>query len=353
MTLAIDGTTPASVKSDPTAIGSLTTAAFTPPSGSVLVGCVIFDTIDNTNTITMSTVTGSTSAWTTVEAPAVTNGKVGIYWATAITSTSTTVRATNNASSDMALKCYVFTGANTSTPVGAHSHTLIATNPTTVSYTATIIGSIGLLVEESWAGGTVTISNTTTDGFLSSNSAGLLTHQTTPSTGLTTQTFTVAGVTNSPALAYAEIIPAGSAGPASGASQALTATFTAAGVVNASVHTGASRVVMATLTAAGVLGYPNLHGRPAVVVKISNPPASGGYADTIVCDLYRTSPDGTTVRIAANLPPNSQYLDLLPGASMGGIDNIYTAVAYAASGAYAISGPDNTSAYSDVYSDVY
>ena len=68
--------------------------------------------------------------------------------------------------------------------------------------------------------------------------------------------------------------------------------------------------------------------RPEVVVTITNPPGSLGYADTILNDLYR---DG--VRIAANLPPNSSFTDLLPGA--GNVS--YTVTAYAASGGTATS----------------
>lgn len=333
MTLLIDASGPAAVKSDPTAVTTLTTAAFTPPAGSILVATVIFDSNDNADTLVMSTVTGSTSAWTTVEHPTITNGSTGIYWATVTSSVSTTVRVTNNASSDMALSVDVYTGANTSTPVGAHGHTLIATNPTTISYTATVVGSILVAAVESWAGGNVTISGTTTDATLTSNSAGKIVHQTTPSTGLTTQTFSVAGTTNSPSAAWAEILPAGSAGPASGASVAATATITATMITNAGLKTGAGVAATATITATAVIGYPNLHGTPAVVVTITNPPAGGGYMDTITCDLYRTSPDGSAVRIAANLPPNSTFVDLLPGA---GVNN-YVAVAFAASGASASS----------------
>jgi len=70
-------------------------------------------------------------------------------------------------------------------------------------------------------------------------------------------------------------------------------------------------------------------GRPEVVVTITNPPGSAGFADTLVCDLHRTSPDGSKVRVAANLVPNSEFTDLMPGAGT----TTYTAVAFAASGA--------------------
>lgn len=69
-------------------------------------------------------------------------------------------------------------------------------------------------------------------------------------------------------------------------------------------------------------------GQPAVVVAITNPLGSDGSANTLVTDLYRTSPDGGRVRIATNLPNNSEFTDLLPTAGI----NIYTAVAFAANG---------------------
>jgi hypothetical protein len=94
-------------------------------------------------------------------------------------------------------------------------------------------------------------------------------------------------------------------------------------------------------------------GRPQVVVTISCPAGTGGLADTLVCDLYRTSPDGTTVRIFADLPPNSTVVDDLPTAGA----NEYIAVAYSASGASATSPtgyyPNHPSFYHDIYSDVY
>jgi hypothetical protein len=64
-------------------------------------------------------------------------------------------------------------------------------------------------------------------------------------------------------------------------------------------------------------------GKPVVVITITNPPSSEGFADTLVTDLYR---DGT--RIASNLANNSTFTDLLAGAG----DVEYTAIAFAASG---------------------
>jgi len=97
------------------------------------------------------------------------------------------------------------------------------------------------------------------------------------------------------------------------------------------------------------LACAQVTGQPAVNIVITNPPAGGGYSDTILNDLYRSGRDNVTIRIAANLPPNSSFIDLLPGAG----DNEYLAVAYAASGASAISITADSGAYADVYSDIY
>ncbi len=212
MTLALD-TSWASVKSDPALVSSLTTGAATPPAGSVLFASVLFDTVAAT-AITMSTVTGSTSAWTTVENPTVSNGLVGLYWATVTSSISTTVEAAFSTSSDCALKVYIATGANVVTPVGAHGHTLITHSPTAVSYTATAVGSIGLVVVENDTGRAVGISATTTDETLTSNSKGTIAHQSSPSAGLNAQTFTVTGTSAGPACAWLEIMPAAGGSPA-------------------------------------------------------------------------------------------------------------------------------------------
>src|ERR1019366_886203 len=212
MTLALD-TSWASVQSDPALVSSLTTGAATPPAGSVLFASVLFDTVAAT-AITMSTVTGSTSAWTTVENPTVSNGLVGLYWATVTSSISTTVEAAFSTSSDCALKVYIATGANVVTPVGAHGHTLITHSPTAVSYTATAVGSIGLVVVENDTGRAVGISATTTDETLTSNSKGTIAHQSSPSAGLNAQTFTVTGTSAGPACAWLEIMPAAGGSPA-------------------------------------------------------------------------------------------------------------------------------------------
>jgi len=74
-------------------------------------------------------------------------------------------------------------------------------------------------------------------------------------------------------------------------------------------------------------------GRPEVVISITNPAASTGFEATVFNDLYRTGIDGVRIRIAAALPVNASFTDLLPGA--GNIN--YTVTAYAASGGTATS----------------
>lgn len=77
---------------------------------------------------------------------------------------------------------------------------------------------------------------------------------------------------------------------------------------------------------------PNAEGAQ-VIVTITNPAASGGLAATTSNDLTRTSPDGSTVRIAKALAPNATYVDGLPGVGV----NVYVVTAYAAGGGTAVS----------------
>jgi hypothetical protein len=139
----------------------------------------------------------------------------------------------------------------------------------------------------------------------------------------------VAGSAGSQALVWAEVQPAGAAGPAGGGSLDLTASFSGSGVTNAGLSSGGGLAATAVFSGDGVVGWPQYAGNPVVVISITVPPTIGGFADTVVVDLYRTGPEWVPVRIAANLPPGQGWLDLLPGAG----PNIYTAVSYSASGA--------------------
>lgn len=220
MALAIDATSPAAVTS--TSALTLTTAAFTPPAGSLLVMQAVLDTATVARTATATTVTGSTSAWTTVQnftngvtTPTTDGGLAFIGWATVTSSVSTTTRVTFTGSgisaNDCAMKTYVLTGAANTAPIGATGTATLTTTPTDVSYTVTSAGSLGFLCLESFQGGSgqaITISNATVDTQPPS-SAGRVAHQTTAATTAgATQTYTITIGATRYALAYAEVLPA-------------------------------------------------------------------------------------------------------------------------------------------------
>jgi len=110
----------------------------------------------------------------------------------------------------------------------------------------------------------------------------------------------------------------------SGRTDYITVTFSSGG--NWSLP--ASRTVVGQIAPpmTPLLVLTQTPGLPQVSVAITNPAGTGGYSDTIVTDLRR---DG--VRIAANLPNDSAFLDLLP--TGGPVE--YVATAYAANGSSA------------------
>lgn len=218
----IDASSPAAVKSD-TAVSSLTTAAFTPPAGSILLMMAIFDTATNTRTGTPSTVTGSTSAWTTVgnfnNGNGTQGGLVHVSWARVTGSQSTTVRVTWPASNDCALKVWVLTGApDTGSPIGANGSATMTTNPQTVSYTTTASGSQGFIgLEDFSQAGVKSISNTASDTTLTTNSNGLIAHDLSTSTAVgQTRSFSVSGTPANSSIGWVEVIPGASGGGGSG-----------------------------------------------------------------------------------------------------------------------------------------
>jgi hypothetical protein len=213
--VVIDSSTPAAVTSD-TAVASLTTAAFTPPAGATLLMVAIFDTATSTRTGTPSTVTGSTSAWTTVgnfnNGNGTTGGLVHVSWARVTTSQSTTVRVTWPASNDCALKVWVLTGApTTGSSIGKSGSATLSTNPQTASYAATGAGSRGFLgLEDFSQAGVKTISNTVTEATLSTNSNGVIARDSAVSDAAgQSRSFTISGTPGSASVAWVEVIAAG------------------------------------------------------------------------------------------------------------------------------------------------
>lgn len=132
MALALDGSTPARATATTTQV---TSGAFTPPAGALLVVCTSGSGGSQNNpTVTVSTITGSTSSWTELGRATGTqtgtsnDGMAAVHWATVTSSVSTTVRSTQTSgSSPTSIKIYVITGFDTGTPVGSE---LIGTTTT-------------------------------------------------------------------------------------------------------------------------------------------------------------------------------------------------------------------------------
>src|SRR3954466_12376083 len=127
MALALVSPPPAWVS---TASGSnLTTAAFTPPAGALLLDQSMFDTSTTTRTEVTATVTGSTSAWTKLQHQNAGLGLVDSNWATVTSSVSTTARTTwVTATNDGALAVFVVTGQHATTPIGQSGKGVAAAN---------------------------------------------------------------------------------------------------------------------------------------------------------------------------------------------------------------------------------
>ena len=150
--LALDASTPAVVKKKGT---TLTTAAFTPPAGSVLVISVQSNGNSDVKSIAVGDNLASHLAYTQVQAKGNTTDDVyaKLYWAPVTTSKAMTVTATIGGSSGDygMLSVLVFTGANTRAPIGASGGGRGATGVISDSYTSTAAGSWGWLSTGDWA----------------------------------------------------------------------------------------------------------------------------------------------------------------------------------------------------------
>lgn len=116
--------------------GSVTTASFTPPAGSVLVVCICSD--DSTGTPSF-TVTASPSLTFTqqVTSDDAADGVSTIYTAPIVTSQSYTVTTSNGGVGRISSKVYIWEGVNTTDPVGATFATG-ASNVTTNNWSPTV-----------------------------------------------------------------------------------------------------------------------------------------------------------------------------------------------------------------------
>lgn len=133
MTVVVDASSPAGVQAASGGSNQPVTASFTPPAGSILVAAVMADGQVATQTSTLTQPTGL-GAWTSIVQKSSNSdgGYVGLFWAPVTTSQAMTVAVATMsvASKRTALKVYVLTGADTSTPVATSGFAFDTPNST-------------------------------------------------------------------------------------------------------------------------------------------------------------------------------------------------------------------------------
>lgn len=153
MAIAIDASSPAIVL---TTADPVTTASFSPPANTLLVACVFVE--NSTDPAISISNTGTSLTWTqralrtTAEAGS-NAGEVAIYTAPNTNSQSgiTVTASITGVTSVAAIKVYVLTGADLSTPVGATGEGTSTTNNVTVNaYTSTVNNSRGICAAHDW-----------------------------------------------------------------------------------------------------------------------------------------------------------------------------------------------------------
>lgn len=151
--LALDPSTPASVKK---AGASLTTATFTPPTGSVLVISVQTNSgsSNDVKSIAVRDNLSSPLSYNLVQTKGNTRNDVyaKLYWAAVLSSRPMTVTATVGGKSNdySMLSVLVFTGANPTSPIGASGGGRGATGAISDSYRSTVDNSWGWLTYGDW-----------------------------------------------------------------------------------------------------------------------------------------------------------------------------------------------------------
>lgn len=140
MAIALDSTTPAFVSAS---ADTVTTASFTPPSGSYIFAVAWHDTASG-NTTNTSVITGGGLTWTILRTrnkadAGGQNGHLQVSYAFVASSAAMTVTTTGtNTSGFCALRALVFTGVDTSTPVdvsdeGSNTSNVVSMTLTTVT----------------------------------------------------------------------------------------------------------------------------------------------------------------------------------------------------------------------------
>jgi len=239
MALALVSPPPAWLATPDQTAASLTTAAFTPPAGALLLSQSTFGTSNSARTEATTTVTGTTSAWTKVLHQNTGAGLVDSNWTTVTTSASTTVRTTWPVAFDGSLAVFVVTGQRTTGgPIGqSGSGQSVTGGGFSFTVTPTVAGSRVFVSYCDVAGGSAPTSAQMTSYGTAQPSSRHASYVSGELTGATTITFT--GGSANAAYNWVEIVPA-------------TATAPAAPVVNAgadaSVQTGTAFTRTATET---------------------------------------------------------------------------------------------------------
>jgi hypothetical protein len=160
--LAIDGSTPAVATQATGSVATVTTASFTPPAGAVLLVMYSANTIDPNDpgnpTITDNLGVHLTyTSWDIGKRPdsPLAEGQVATWTAVVGASAAMTITVTNGAASPnrhAALTVQVLTGADTTTPVGAHgkSSSIVSASSIAQNYTASATSGWGFLVACDW-----------------------------------------------------------------------------------------------------------------------------------------------------------------------------------------------------------
>jgi hypothetical protein len=277
--LALDSSTPAVVKK---AGRTLATASFTPPAGSVLVISAQSNGNSDVKSISVTDNLSSHLTYTQVQARGNTTFDVyaKLYWATVTTSRAMTVTATigGNTGDYGMLTVLVFTGANTSAPIGASGGGRGATGVISDSYTSTAAGSWGWLTTGDWAQrGVPTVPSSETvqasynvsgeDSFAVIKQNATTSAAGTPVTMSTTAPTTGARITH----IYFEVVPATAQGPAA-------PTITSLAASPASIPSGNSSTLSWSVT-----------GSPAPTLTLDN-----GVGDVTGLTSKAVSPTQTT-----------------------------------------------------------
>lgn len=305
MALAIDASTPAIAVQSNGATAALTTASFTPPSGSTLLVLYSANTVDPTSP-GVPTITDSLGAHLTYtltnhsirsDTPSA-DGQAAAWTAPVSSSAAMTITVTNQAASGgrhAAISVQVITGAH-ATPAPVHGESgSTSTGTVNQSYTANATGGQGFTAIADWnATGVMTAGTGTTRigsaavgapdydyGFFRRTSADDV------SGNSNSVNATLGGTSNSVRWIWVEIVPAagtdatatpatvaaiGLIGSIQASSTAAPATVAAIGSVGSATVQAGTGVAPATVVAVGAIGSPTVQAGsrpvPATVVAV-------------------------------------------------------------------------------------